>query len=437
MGAAVSVPECQAHYNITVNCTAKGRNGSEEKSTLPPFTRIGDYDKGGFPGDPDIAGIGILGVFVAITSFAVAASTVTAISRAVALYLKRTDDEENTTERSRSGVSFPDILEPLILACSDQQVFTGAAYALVLRYWRGCTVSAYHYNIIGNMMLLTCATHLLSVTIVRNYWRFPWLACLRVLCITGVFMVTGLLMTNQNADSALTFPTAIPLTNETDSLLFLPAACFQSSLSTVRDTFKETTANAKSFFIDALGSSTPHNKIQGWNLYIIALLFYGAAIIAEAFNFIRRGKGKRSWRGRACEWVSRLFRLGTLRRGIANVLFLAYLGAGLGVGYTIVIVSARYIFSLRAWVHRSGWIQQRDGVNPENDAKSFGQLVPIFSSALIVFTFAQMISEKCARPRSRHAHSDAYHRRGNDGSKGDRPNISGEAKSSTEVSSLL
>jgi hypothetical protein len=59
-----------------------------------------------------------------------------------------------------------DILEALLQSCSDQQIFTGAAYALTLRYWRGCSISAYHYNIVANLMLLTCATHLMSVTIV-------------------------------------------------------------------------------------------------------------------------------------------------------------------------------------------------------------------------------------------------------------------------------
>lgn len=111
-------------------------------------------------------------------------------------------------------------------------MFTGAAYALTLRYWKGCTISAYHYNLIANMMLLTCATHLMSVTIVRNYWKYPWLALFRVICISGVFIVTGVLLTNQNAREDPPFPTTLPLANETDSLIFLPAACFQNQQNT-------------------------------------------------------------------------------------------------------------------------------------------------------------------------------------------------------------
>jgi hypothetical protein len=87
-------------------------------------------------------------------------------------------------------MSVSEILEAIILACSDTQLFTGAAYALTLRYYEGCNITAYHYNIVANMMLLTTATHLMSVTMVRDYWRFQILALVRILCITGAFLVT-------------------------------------------------------------------------------------------------------------------------------------------------------------------------------------------------------------------------------------------------------
>ena len=158
----------------------------------------------------------------------------------------------------------------MIIACSDQQVFTGAAYSLTLRYWRGCSILSYHYNLIANMLLLTCATHLMSVTVVRNYWKFPWLAILRIICTSGVFIVAGLLLTNQNArEKDPPFPTEVPLTNETDSLIFLPAACFQNSSSdALTNTIHNTTKNGSAFW-DTLKWSKPGNLIQGWNWYII------------------------------------------------------------------------------------------------------------------------------------------------------------------------
>ncbi|XXG98001.1 Protein OS-9 [Hypoxylon texense] len=250
------------------------------------------------------------------------------------------------------------------------------------------------------MMLLTCATHLISVTIVRNYWRFPWLAFLRVVCITFVFIATGLLMTNQNTDGDINFPTSIPYANETDSSLFLPAACFQNNEHTAVDTFKETTSNAKSFFMDSIAKSTPRNKIQGWNLYIITLLFYGAATIAELVRFLRRGKSRPGWRASIGDRFRRCCGSEMLRT-VVRCVFLFYLLAGLGISCAVTIISSQYIFNLRAWVDKSGWIQRENNQNPENDAKSFGQLVPILSSTLILFSFAQIISEKCTRHNNR------------------------------------
>ncbi|KAI1770557.1 hypothetical protein F4818DRAFT_259868 [Hypoxylon cercidicola] len=402
MGSYVSIVDCQAGYNITPNCAVQGTNVTNDGMTMveKPFTKIGDYSKGQFPGDPDIAGIGILGVFVAVTSFAIAAGFASIVWQVFKCYHRQSNYEEKRINR-RHRTSFSDILETLVLACSDQQVFTGAAYALTLRYWKGCTISAYHYNIVANMMLLTCATHLISVTIVRNYWKFPWLAGLRVVAIALVFIATGLLMTNQNTEADMLFPTGIPNANETDSPLFLPAACFQSNEHTAVDTFKDTTSNAKAFFVDSIANSTPHNKIQGWNWYIITLLFYGAATIAEIIRFFRRGKSRPGWRAQIGNRFRQCCGLGTPLRKVVESVFLIYLAAGVGISLVVTIISTRYIFQLRSWVNNSGWIQKENNKNPENDATSFGQLVPILTSALIVFSFAQIISEKCTRHKNR------------------------------------
>ncbi|KAI2468850.1 hypothetical protein F4781DRAFT_247985 [Annulohypoxylon bovei var. microspora] len=402
MGSYISIAECPTRYNIILNCDIIGNNVTVDGKTVvdAPFTRIGQYAKGQFPGDPDIAGIGILGVFVAVTSFAIAAGIMSIFWQFMKTYRwKTTYSEEQKAERSHT--SFSEILETLILACSDQQMFTGAAYALTLRYWRGCTISAYHYNIVANMMLLTCATHLISVTIVRNYWKFPWLASLRVIAITFVFIVTGLLMTNQNANTDVPFPTGIPNANETDSSLLLAAACFQTNEHTVSDTFREVTSSANTFFKDNIALSTPRNKIQGWNLYIITLLFYGAATIAEFIKFFRRGKSRPGMRANLAKQFRRCCGVGTPLRMIVQNVFLFYLVAGVGLSCATTIISTQYIFKLRGWVDKSGWIELENNQNPESDAKSFGQLVPIFSSAMIVFSFAQIISEKLTQRNNR------------------------------------
>lgn len=302
---------------------------------------------------------------------------------------------EKDNKESRRSVS--EILETLVVACSDQQVFTGAAYALTLRYWKGCSISAYHYNLVANMMLLTCATHLMSVTIVRNYWKYPWLAAIRVICISGVFIVTGLLFTNQNAGEEPPFPTALPAANETDSLIFLPAACFQSDMNTATDTFRATTANSTAFW-NTLKFSKPGNMIQGWNWYVVILLFYGAAIIAEAIRFCRRGKSRGGRRTGVAKQFRRCFSRGTFTRRIVQNVFLIYLAGGVGISVAATVNASQYIFGLRSWANRSGWIETENNQNPENDFSSFGQLVPIWTSVMIIFSFFGIVSGKISLP---------------------------------------
>ncbi|KAK9423272.1 hypothetical protein SUNI508_04166 [Seiridium unicorne] len=388
MGAYVSVETCKTQYNVQLNCSLPAGGWHEGNHT---YDYIGAYTRGNFEADPDIAGIGILGVFLGVTCFALAISIFDVLWQTSKTFGWK---KVKLRELKLGHRSVSDILQSLVLACSDQQVFTGAAYALTLRYWRGCSISAYHYNIVANMLLLTCATHLMSVTIVRNYWRYPWLAVLRVLCICGVFIVTGLLMANQNATQDLKFPTAVPPTNETDSLLFLPAACFQSTNSPFAATLINTTSSAAAFFQGTLVESTPGNAIQGWNWYVVILLFYGAAIVAEFIRFCRRGKTRPGWRGRLGARVSRIVKPKSWQRKFVSCVFLLYLILGAGISSVAVVLGARYIYRLRQWVDRSGWMMLENGRNPENDATSFGQLVPIFLSALILFSFAQMISEK-------------------------------------------
>jgi len=232
---------------------------------------------------------------------------------------------------------------------------------------------------------------MMSVIIVRNYWRYPWLAILRILAISGVFIVTGLLFTNQNAADKR-FPTGVPDADQSDSLIFLPAACFQSSKNTATATFQDSVRNPNAFFVQTIGHSTPDNKIQGWNIYVITLLYYGAALIAESVRFIRRARGRPGWRGNLAKRVGRTCAMGTVQRKVVSGVFLLYLFGGVAISSVDVVLAGSYIFNLRDWVNKSGWIQTINDENPENDATSFGQLVPILTSSLVLFSFFQIIS---------------------------------------------
>ncbi|KAF2461781.1 hypothetical protein BDY21DRAFT_388794 [Lineolata rhizophorae] len=386
MGAYVSKPTCEAKYNITLECAwNRSENGEWVASNLIQY--------GEFQPDPDIAGTGNVRVFFAVTAF----TLLTPYMKMTGLpslphFNNQTLHDVGSKLLKCDAVA--DMLENLILSCSDQQVFTGGAYALTLRYFKGCSVSAYHYNIVANMMMLTCATHLMSMAMVSRYWQYPFLALLRVLLVTGLVLVTGLLLSNQNAMNEPRFPTEVPPRNESVSLLVEPAACFQSENSPLDRTIGQTEAET---FI----TSKPDNKIPGWNFFLIILIFYAAALIAEAIRFFWRRRishpekyANKEFHRLFCFQVPRITSRHPNACRWASRAFWVYQVAGVGIGMAAIIVSWQYISDLRGWINHSGYISALEENNPENDATSFGQLVPIFLTALTLFTFVQTINEK-------------------------------------------
>jgi predicted GNAT superfamily acetyltransferase len=53
MGAYVSTSDCQANYNVNVNCNVTYANGTQQVESF------GGVTLGNFQGDADIAGVGV------------------------------------------------------------------------------------------------------------------------------------------------------------------------------------------------------------------------------------------------------------------------------------------------------------------------------------------------------------------------------------------
>ncbi|KAH0562199.1 hypothetical protein GP486_003100 [Trichoglossum hirsutum] len=380
MGAYVSKAQCQSFHSISLDCTVTNATDTT------PYRVIGGLHHGEFEPNPDVAGVGVLYAFFSVACLALATSATYLILQ-LTKFMKFTgmsagvkDDEDRSTYRT----TWADIFEAIILSCSDQQVFTSGAYALALRYAQGCSISAYHYNIVANMMLITCATHLMSVTVVSQYWKHKLLAIFRTLLISGLYIVTALLLTNQNAGLDLRWPTDPPKAGDDDTLLVLPAACFQGDKSTFDATLVDTFGRGgEHLAIDAIGNSSPNNHIVGWNFFILIILWYGFAIIAEFLRYWYRfaRNNPRNRRTAFSRWILRAF--------------WSYQFIGASFCIVAIAMSYKYIQDLRRWMDHSPWIhRQPDGTNPENDASSFGQFVPLLLILLTVFTVLQLIGGK-------------------------------------------
>ncbi|KAL2264590.1 hypothetical protein VTJ83DRAFT_7100 [Remersonia thermophila] len=278
MGAYVSAENCIHRYGVEPKCdirlSADGQTADQ----------VGDSRFGSFNGDPDIAGAGVLGAFFAVTGVSVFLGFLDMLwwcSNNIFGMVNRLTQEERSLKNWQLSVS--GILEAIIITCSDQQIFTGGAYAITLRYAKACTVSAYHYNIVANVLLVTCATHLMAVTVARHYWEHPYIGVLRLVVTTLVYVITGTLLSKQGSGS-LGFPTEIPSYSSQYSPMLLPAACFQRPGNQIGSEFE----NAfKSGF-----SGLAH----GWPNYVIMLLFYCVAVSVSLGQVVRRGldhEGKR------------------------------------------------------------------------------------------------------------------------------------------------
>lgn len=312
-------------------------------------------------------------------------------------FLLNREEKIQKAKRSCGGISISEPLESPVVSCSDQQVFTGGAYALTLRYWKGCSITAYHYSIVANMMLLTCATHLLSIAIVKNYWRYPWLAILRIIIVTGVFTFTGLLLSNMQATCDVDFPSGIPPQNVRDSGYLGLAACYQTGVANfaknVEGSLKDGESAKKAFIFTTVGK----NRIEGWNFYLITLVCYLGAIIMEVVRFVQRRPRTKAYL-RSClgiksagsnPWVLK----------IARFIYGAWILGCVGTSGVTIGCEAKYMMGLRAWVKKSGWLEKDEWENSaEDDGTSFGQLVPVFLGLLTLFTFAQSISGRFHAP---------------------------------------
>lgn len=258
----------------------------------------------------------------------------------------------------------------------------------------------------------------MSVTIVRQYWRHIVLGLVRVVCITLLFFVTGLLLANQNADtSTYSFPTKVPGDKEQDSLLFMAAACFQIEGDQFTDTVNQTFATPE-HFKNVILDGSPDGTIIGWDKFIFMGIWYVAALLMEIFDILKRGSkggGKRKKFAGAivqcCKALTRWFFPCCIRRAgkhqgviledeylpvtglrkIGHSALSIYLVGGVSLSVWTVIASGIYMRDLRAWVRQSQWLAENDEhITSEDDATTFGQLVPICMSGLILFSIIQM-----------------------------------------------
>ncbi|KAI1334973.1 hypothetical protein F5Y15DRAFT_263841 [Xylariaceae sp. FL0016] len=290
--------------------------------------------------------------------------------------------------RKRDWSSTPSYLDSIIRTLSDQLLFTGAAYAIILRYSPGCTISVYHYHILAHIFEISCATQLPLVFNMYFFWKNPVTAALRTTVLAYLLLTTVLSFNSMSSTLNLPPEHSLPNIPElvtsdpsfTDSLVFLPAMCFPDPTALKLD--------------DQLDPMPMLMTILR-AYYIIAFITHSAELINY---FLNRRYGKRigevgpSSNARFKHCAFRIQQALYILKHLSILSIPVFLGV-------ILAHSVSRIISLRKWVSRSGWLVLQNGRNPEDVASSIGQLITIFMTSLTLLSIVQIVTKEGVKRR--------------------------------------
>ena len=81
------------------------------------------------------------------------------------------------------------IFDGLLVGLNDTQMITALALMIVTEFQIMCMISAYHYNIVCGLVLMSTMVHLCSMTIIEHYFYNKYLALLRILFSVANFIL--------------------------------------------------------------------------------------------------------------------------------------------------------------------------------------------------------------------------------------------------------
>jgi hypothetical protein len=283
---------------------------------------------------------------------------------------------------------------------------TSIALLISANFFFGCTISAYHYDLVCNLILISSAAHIGSMAFVHSYFKRSKVLCgIRSLLIIATFVLAWMLVDRQS--SSHIFPSFKPnsdtrnLNGKTDTGLVLPAACFikhpgesattsysnfTASLNWLTNATNAVATNSSTGFRSTNSSATFINgttmlEFRQFNsddtltndnktALVFLTVAFGLMLIA---SFIL-------WRYKKLNWS----------RYIAYSLRLASFLIIEG----IMIYGFVQFLLLQNWMIKSNWF---GGDKGEEEIGTFGQLIPLILLALPFLALAEQIFGKFLR----------------------------------------
>lgn len=234
---------------------------------------------------------------------------------------------------------------------------------IAVLYFLGCEISAYHYDIVCNLILMSLVTHLASLAVISRYFSNWLLGPFRVVLVIVAFSLTGVMFAERNNTRFPTgVPSASPTSNMTAPPLLAAAACFTSENISITNQF----AVELDVFI---GPEHVTGLVEYAVLFIISAFGIVIAILQSVITSSSRKRAHLSAR----KWI---FVFGTI----------LLLGA-----WAIAIAAYLKFNSLRKWLAASPW--PADNGEHQWD---FGQLVPCLLLILAPLAFFEACGGKSA-----------------------------------------
>ena len=266
-------------------------------------------------------------------------------------------------ERQGMQKIFHKAFRTFLLATSDTQMLFNFAYGLNFFFIQKCTISAYHYAIVIEFGLISCANFVLTMAFVSEYWKAPITGVLRWIAILVIVSFLGVELNRQR--TRIEYPEYQPPFSRKDSAILLPASCFLDSK------FKDIYSGLDTLVREKVGY--PMKSYQYWEfpLWIVIVIVLAFGLWGGIMQLMddRGGKAKTY----------------NVMKG-SVVCF--YKVVVLVLVAVVSLIAWLRIYFLKTWVDRSGWIKPGRVPNPENDWLENGQILPMLQLVMIgVFVF--------------------------------------------------
>ena len=274
--------------------------------------------------------------------------------------------------RNTSSEKFYDVLEAMLFCIHDAQILLAIALGLSFYFGTNCSMSQYHLDIAINLALMGCMSFTLALTLVRNYWRAPFASLVRIGCFVAVMVFIWRTVDLRLLDGLV--PEYSPPRGRNDSLILLDAACFSNK------TYAADLTNFTETEIGIVGKtgenpSTLSYYILRWVL-LVAAAGSGAIRLGQLILFKTNGPARWS---RDVETDQDGLSIGASSLALMFWWILVWIACAVVGGATI-----QHVLSVREWVHHTDWIEPDEfSKNPEQDARSFGQMAAIVATGAI------------------------------------------------------